>query len=88
MWDKLIEIASSVGPWLAANQGSILTIAGFVLVFIAKVFPNANAGKFIGGIQLAVDLAARLCFALGAALKALADLLGNLLKSDGILGKK
>jgi hypothetical protein len=86
--DALLNILNAVKPWLLSHEGTILSVASFALVFLAKVFPNANAGIVMGSIQKFVDLGAKLCFALGDALHASADFLGKLIQSDGILGKK
>jgi hypothetical protein len=86
--DAILSALNSVGPWILAHDGTIMSVLGFLLLFLAKVFPNANANPVIALVQKFVDLGAKLCFALGGALKALADLLGNIIKSDGLLGKK
>lgn len=73
--------------FLNENAAIIGTIAG-VIFGIVKAVSNEKAPAFIAMIQRAVDFIAEIVMSLGKMLAFVSNFLGNLIKSDGFLGKK
>ena len=82
-----MNIFESAFKWLSDNQVTIGTMVG-ILFAIAKGVSTEGAPKAVAAIQGAIDMIAKLVSGLGSVLKFISDLLANLIKSDGILGKK
>lgn len=82
-----MNIFESAFKWLSDNQVTIGTMVG-ILFAIAKGVSTEGAPKVVAAIQGAIDMIAKLVSGLGSVLKFISDLLANLIKSDGILGKK
>lgn len=71
-----------------SNNGAIIgTVLGIVFT-IAKGVSNGSAGPVVAKFQSAVDFVAVLVESLGKLLKGISDILGNLIRSDGLMGKK
>ena len=83
-----MEIVNQIIEFLSSNIGPILTVMSVVMVVISKIFPNANAPKAIAAVQKIVDMGAKIFEVLGKLCKALSDILAQVIKSDGYLGKK
>jgi microsomal dipeptidase-like Zn-dependent dipeptidase len=82
-----MEILDQVIKVLSDNSGSIGIVMG-VLFAIAKAASNEKAGMIVGSIQKVVDMIASIVVKVGQILSALSNILGNMIKSDGLLGKK
>lgn len=85
--EAIIGLLDKLVAFFGANEGMLLSVGGFILLAIAKLVPNSNAGAIVSKIQWVFDLIARFAYALGNACKACGKFLGDLIKSDGILGK-
>jgi hypothetical protein len=83
-----MEIINQIVEFLSSNIGPILTVMSVIMVVVAKIFPNANAPAAIAGIQKIVDMGASIFEGLGKLCKALSNILAQIIKSDGFLGKK
>lgn len=81
------SLADMAAAFLVAHAGAASSALGVMLVIVAKIFPNANASGVVAVIQVVVDAVAKLIGKIGSLLQALADLLAQVLKSDGFLGK-
>lgn len=82
-----MNIFQSAMQYLTEHSTAILSGLG-VVVAIAKMFSTEKAGPVISKVQALVDTAATLVMGLGSLLKMMSDMLANLIKSDGFLGKK
>lgn len=82
-----MNIFESAFKFLSDNSGAIGMVLG-VLFSIAKVASNEKAGVIVAGLQKSVDFIAKLVSGLGSVLVIVSDFLANLIKSDGILGRK
>lgn len=82
-----MNIFESAFKWLSDNQVTIGTMAGIIFA-IAKGVSNEGAPKAVAAVQSVVDFLAKIVSGLGSVLKFISDLLANLIKSDGFLGKK
>lgn len=80
MLDQIIDFVSQ-------NMSIISMVGGFLLVAIAKIVPNSNAGPLISKVQVFVDMAAKLCEKAGKFCLLISDILSNIIKSNGYLGK-
>ena len=85
--DKAISIMDMIIGFLSANAGTIGSVLGVVLFIIAKAKSTEQAVGVVSAIQKVVDMVAKVVKKAGEILQALADLLANLIKSDGIGGK-
>lgn len=83
-----MDFINKVLDFINQNSAMVSSIFGVAMVFIAKIFPNADAGAFISKIQAMVDMVAKFVSGIGMVLKAISDFLASLIKSDGIMGKK
>lgn len=84
----MFNFIDSALAYISANSGMIGMILGFIWVAIAKIFSNEKAGPVVAAIQKGLDLVAKACEGIGKLAAALSLLLANMIKSDGILGKK
>ena len=82
-----MNVFESAMKFLGDNMGSISMVLG-VFFSISKVVSNEKAGPVVAKIQVVVDGLAKLVASIGMLLKMISDILANLIKSDGILGKK
>ena len=82
-----MDIINQVNGFLGNNSGVILTVLG-IIWGIAKGFSNDKAGAIVGSIQAAVDKVANIVLAVGGILQKVSQILSDVIKSDGILGKK
>lgn len=73
--------------WLVSNGAILGTVLG-VLFTVAKAVSNEHAPKAIAVVQGVVDFVAKIVVSLGQLLAKISEILGNLIKSDGFLGKK
>lgn len=78
----------SIADFISANYAVLLSVFGFLLLALAKVVPNSQAGPVISKVQGAVDLLAGYLEAAGKLCHVLSQFLGDLIKSDGIGGAK
>ncbi len=83
-----MEVVSHITDVLSKNYASIVSVGSFILIALSKLVPNSSAGSVMQKVQGAVDLVAKALVSIGALLAKLSSLLGDLIKSDGILGKK
>lgn len=87
-WVTDVEnVLTVVQTFLVDNKGVIATV-GAVLFAGAKLWSTEKAPKVVGYVQKGFDAAAKLCAGVGAICKWVADFLADLLKSDGVGGKK
>lgn len=86
--DSILNALMHVKEFFVSHGAAISSVGGFIMVVVAKWIPNGEAGIVVSKIQWIVDMVAKLAFALGDALHAISDLIGNILKSDGLFGKK
>lgn len=82
-----MNIFESAMKFLTENAGVIGTVLG-VLFTVSKAVSNEKAGPVVSKLQGFFDLAYKLVSGLGSVLKFISDVLANLIKSDGTLGKK
>lgn len=82
-----MQIIDTIIKTLSDNKIMISTVLGIVMA-IAKGASNEKAGAIVSKIQGAVDLVALMVSKLGDVLKLVSDLMANMIKSDGFLGKK
>ena len=87
IFGTILKVLESIGGGMVEHAGVIGVVLG-VLFSISKVISNEKAPWVVSKIQLGFDLAARALEALGAICKKASEFLANLVKSDGILGKK
>jgi hypothetical protein len=82
-----MEILDQIIKALSDNSSAIGIVMG-ILFTIAKAASNEKAGVIVGSIQKVVDMIASIVVKSGQILSALSNILANMIKSDGILGKK
>lgn len=81
-------LIDAVAAFLVAHAGAASSALGVLLVIVAKVFPNADASGVVKLIQIVVDAVAKLIVKFGGLVQKIADILSEVLKSDGFLGKQ
>ena len=74
--------------FLKDNIGVISSVSGFVFFAVSKLVSNEKAGGIVSKIQVFFNKAASLCLKAGEGLGYVSKILSDVLKSDGILGKK
>ncbi len=82
-----MNIFESAIKFLSDNHTVIATVVGIVFTF-AKAMSNEKAGPAVAAVQGAVDMVAKLVLGLGNLLQTISAFLADLIKSDGLLGKK
>ena len=82
-----MNIFESAMKFLVDNKAVIGTVLGIVFTF-SKAMSNEKAGPAVAAIQGAVDMVAKLVIGLGNVLQIVSSFLADLIKSDGILGRK
>ena len=82
-----MNIFETAVNFLHTNSVIIGTVVA-ILFGVAKAASNENAGRVVGAIQKVVDTAASLVSGLGRLLGAISEILANMIKSDGMFGKK
>jgi hypothetical protein len=93
------QVLSSVSDAISASYGVILTVGGILWVLVAKFVPNGAAGPFVQKLQTGLDHVAEVADGVGQAVSAIcagvgklchtvSQLLGDIVKSDGLLGRK
>lgn len=85
--DKLLALIAQGQALVSNNYGVALTVLG-VAFAVSKAVSNEKAGVVVSKIQSAFDVAAKGLQALGGLCASVAALLADVLKSDGLLGKK
>lgn len=85
--EQIQAIALNVLAYIDGNMSAIGVVLG-ILFAAAKMISTEKAVPVVSQIQLIFDSAAKLLFAFGNLFAKCAELLGNVLKSDGLLGKK
>lgn len=83
-----MQILEQVMNFLANNKASIISVLGFVWVFVAKAFSNVNANPVVAALQKALDMVAKIAEVVGKLAEYLSEILAQVIKSDGFLGKK
>ena len=86
--DKVLAVMDSISAFLLANGGAIGSVLGVVMFIIAKAKSTEQAVGIVSAIQKVVDMVAKVVKKSGEILQGLADLLSNLIRSDGIGGKQ
>ena len=82
-----MNIFESAMKFLSDNRAVIGTVLGIVFTF-AKAMSNEKAGPAVAAIQAAVDAVAKVVAGFGNLLQTISAFLADLIKSNGILGKK
>lgn len=85
--DQANALALSILAFIDGNMSTIGVVLG-ILFAAAKMVSTEKAVPIVSQVQVIFDSLAKLLFAVGNLFAKGAELLGNLLKSDGILGKK
>jgi hypothetical protein len=70
------------------SQSTIIAVVLGILFSVSKMVSNEKAPKIVAAIQKAFDFAAKAMNGLGLICEKVAGILADLIKSDGILGKK
>jgi len=83
----MLEVINSIKSALEQNAGLIGMGLG-VLFMVAKAVSNEKAPKAIQVMQKMFDGVSMFAEAIGGLAKKVSELLANLIKSDGFLGKK
>lgn len=83
-----MELLNKALNALLANKEAVIGVLGFLWVFVAKAFSNINANPVVAGLQKGLDLVAKVAELVGKLCAALSEILANVTKSDGFLGKK
>lgn len=84
---QIIDQVLKFDGLLATNSTAILTVLG-VLFSLSKMVSTEKAPAVVGKIQLAFDSLAKVLTGAGVIIQKLADALSQVVKSDGVLGKK
>lgn len=82
-----MEVVNHIMSVISDNKAVIGTVLG-ILFAVAKAFSNEKAGPVVSKIQAMVDVAAKIVSKCGELLAAISEILANVIKSDGFLGKK
>lgn len=85
--EQITSLLKNFDNILLIQQVVIGTVLG-VLFTIAKAISNQQAGPIVSKIQNGFDFLSVSFSLAGSVCKKIADFLAQLLKSDGILGKK
>ena len=87
MLDQIVQYLTTAQSAVTDNGGTIASVLG-VLFVMAKAVSTEKAVPVVSLVQKALDGAASVASKVGDLLHSGADMLANLLKSDGTLGKK
>ena len=86
--EGVVQVIESISNGLGENLGSISVVMGMVWLAVSKFVPNSKAGPIVAGVQKGADLLAKGLLALGGLVQKASHLLSEVVKSDGILGRK
>lgn len=82
-----MELINKASEFLSANMGSILSFVG-ILWGVVKAVSNSKAGPVVAKLQAGVDAVAKAIEGLGKLLGLVSNILAEIIKSDGFLGRK
>ena len=74
--------------WLVSHKEAILSGIGIVWLVLSKAVSTEKSGPIITAMQAALDAIGKGLLLLGKLVSFLSEILNQLIKSDGVLGKK
>jgi hypothetical protein len=83
-----MQLAQQILDLLMAYKGAVSGVVGFIFMLIVKRVSNEKAGPVVSKMQVLCDKVAKGCELLGKMALYMSQLLADLVKSDGILGKE
>ena len=86
-FDKFLDILQNISSFMDAQKSIIGLVLG-VLFSLSKAISNEKAPWVVEKIQMIFDMIAKLFKGLGIICEKISTFVSELIKSDGLLGKK
>lgn len=81
-------VIDSILAWISEHLGTVGGVLGFVWMLVVKLWSNEKAGPFVATMQSWTDAIGKMIVGIGKLVLKLSELMSEMVKSDGMLGRK